>query len=306
MAGLSVRLGPLTLANPVLTAAGTAGYGVEFRAAAQTARLGGVVIKTLTRRPREGNPSPRLVETPAGMLNAVGLQNVGIDAFLRERLPALRDLGTAIIVSILDDTPEGLATMTEQLEHADGVSAIELNLSCPNLGGHLMVAQDAEATAAFVRAARARTRKSLWAKLTPDVTDPRPIAQAAERAGADAVVVCNTYTGMSIDPRTRRSRIGSLTGGVSGPAIHPLSLYRAWLVRQAVRCPVIGVGGIICSDDAVEFFLAGAMVVEIGTATFADPKAAIKVLRGLERYLAQQRIASITELVGAFAGAATG
>ncbi len=315
------RIGGLTLANPVLVAAGTFGYGEEFEPAVRVRELGALVIKTLTRQPREGNPPPRLVETPAGMLNAVGLQNVGLAVFLREKLPRLRALGVPVVVSILDDAPEGLAEMAAQLEHADGVAAIELNLSCPNLSTSaecgvrsaesefripnsefripMMVAQDAEATARFVAAARAATQKPLWAKLTPDVTDPRPIAQAAERAGADALVVCNTYTGMRIDPDTRRSRLGSTTGGLSGPAIHPLSLYRLWLVRQAVRCPLIGVGGVARAEEAIEFFLAGAAAVEVGTANFIDPGAALKVLAGLRRYLAQQH-AGLSEIIGAF------
>ena len=168
----------------------------------------------------------------------------------------------------------------------------------------MMVAQDAEATAMFVAAARAATKKPLWAKLTPDVTDPRPIAQAAERAGADALVLGHTFTGMSIDPHTRRSRLGMPTGGLSGPAIHPLALYRLWLARQAVRCPLIGVGGVACADDAIEFFLAGAVAVEVGTATFADPSAALKVLAGIRRHLARHRHSSLEEIIGTFAGAA--
>lgn len=323
-ADLRVRLGAVTLDNPVLLAAGTAGYGLELQPALPLKRLGAVVVKTLTRRPREGNPPPRLVETPAGMLNAVGLHNIGLESFLREKLPPLRALGVPIIVSILDESADGLAEMAAQLDRTNGITAIELNLSCPNLKGQgtrdkaqgetslhrapgalrpSMVAQDADATATFVAAARAATRKPIWAKLSPDVTDMQPIAQAAERAGADALVIGNTFTGMSIDPHTRRSRIGSLTGGVSGPAIHPLALYRLWMARQAVQVPLIGVGGVVHTEDAVDFLLVGASAVEVGTATFADPAAALKVLDGLARYLARQQCASVQELIGTFQGA---
>ncbi len=302
---LRVALGPLTLPNPVLVAAGTFGYGLEFARAVPLKRLGGVIIKTLTRRPREGNPPPRLVETPSGMLNAVGLQNIGLESFLAEQLPLLRAIGVPIIVSILGETPEELADMARRLEGADGVAAIELNLSCPNIthrsaGLHPgMVAQDPEATAAMVGAARGATRKPLIAKLSPDVTDLAPIAQAAERSGADVLSLVNTFVGMSLDPATRRSRLGMLTGGLSGPAIRPLAVYRVWYTAQSVHIPVIGLGGIVRAEDALEFFLAGASAVAVGTATFADPRAALRVLHGLERYLTRHRIGSLGELRGA-------
>lgn len=325
MPDLRVTLGSLTLKNSVLVAAGTFGYGIEFSRVVRLDRLGALVTKTLTRHPREGHPPPRLVETPSGMLNAVGLQNVGLNTFLSRTLPALRSAGTPIIVSILADDEQDVAAMAQQLEGAQGAAAIELNLSCPNLqcgsglwalgsgqlpSAHsqeppasgrrpLMVAQDPEATAAMVRAARAGTRKPVIVKLSPDVTDLIPIAQAAEQAGADALTIGNTFVGMALDPQTRRSRLGTMTGGLSGPAIRPLAVYRVWYTAQAVRIPIIGTGGIVRAEDALEFFLAGASAVAVGTANFADPAAAVRVVRGLEGYLARHQMHSLADLRGA-------
>lgn len=301
---LRVTLGPLTLPNPVLVAAGTFGYGVEFARAVPLKRLGGLITKTLTRLPREGNQPPRLVETPAGMLNAVGLQNVGVEAFLRDTLPALRPLGIPVIVSVLAESADELAAMLPAVDRAEGVAAVELNLSCPNLqrtrNGRsryvCLVAQDADAVSALVQAARRHVRKPLIAKLSPDVTDLAPIAQAAEQAGADILSLVNTFVGMSLDPDTKRSRLSTPTGGVSGPAIRPLALYRVWYTVETVRIPVIGLGGIARAEDAVEFFLAGAGAVAVGTANFADPRTAIRVLQGLERYLARQGLTSVPEI----------
>lgn len=302
-----MRIGTLQLANPVLVAAGTFGYGVEFQQAVRLKALGGIVTKTITRQPRAGHPPPRLVETPSGMLNAVGLQNVGLDAFLSEKLPAVASLHVPVIVSVLGESLGEIQELCSRLGEQAAVAAIELNLSCPNFperhapGNRSrfdMIAQDPEATADVVTRAKQSTTKPIIAKLSPDVTDIRVIAQAAERAGADAIAVGNTFTGMSLDPRTRRSRLGSLAGGLSGPAIRPLAVYRVWMVSQAVRCPVIGIGGIVRGEDAVEFFLAGASAVAVGTAHFADPAAALAVLKGLRRYLARHRMASMQELIG--------
>ena len=314
MPNLQVRIGSLTLTNPVLVAAGTFGYGLEFARYLHLERLGALVTKTLTRAPRDGNPPPRLVETPSGMLNAVGLQNIGLEAFLREKLPALRNLRVPLIVSILGESSEDLAAMASQLDRADGVAAIELNLSCPNLkkSSELrvessempqlptpMVAQDADATFEVVSAARASTKKPLIVKLSPDVTDLAPIAQAAERAGADALSLVNTFRGMSLDPLTRRSRLGTLTGGLSGPAIRPLAVYRVWYTAQTVRVPVIGLGGIVRAEDALEFFLAGASAVAVGTANFANPRTPLRVLQGLERYAVRHGLESLQDLKAA-------
>jgi len=317
MPDLRVTIGSCTLPNPVMAAAGTFGYGLEFARAVRLERLGALVTKTLTREPREGNPPPRLVETPGGMLNAVGLQNIGLERFLREKLPSLRAARVPVIVSILGESAEDVTEMAQHLDRADGVEAIELNLSCPNLQHRselkptqpatrnselrtqLMVAHDADATGSMVRSARAQTRKPLIAKLSPDVTDLAPIAQAAERAGADALTIGNTFRGMSIDPSTRRSRLGAMTGGLSGPAIRPLAVYRVWYTAQTVRIPVIGLGGIVRAADALEFILAGASAVAVGTANFADPAAPLRVFQGLERYLARHHVASLQELRGA-------
>ncbi len=321
MPDLRISLGPLTLQNPVLVAAGTFGYGMEFARGVRLAGLGGIITKTVTRAPRDGNPPPRLVETPSGMLNAVGLQNVGLDAYLKEKLPLLKGCGAPVIASILGETPEELGEMARRLDQADGVAAIEINLSCPNIAhreqgaggagqgkGPLspapcpvprMVSQDPEATFAMVQAARAATAKPLIAKLSPDVTDLAPVAQAAERAGATALSLVNTFVGMAIDPATRRSRLGAMTGGLSGPAIRPLAVYRVWYTAQTVRIPVIGLGGIVRAEDALEFLLAGASAVALGTANFANPRAALSVVRGLERYLSRHQVASVHDLRGA-------
>ena len=306
---LSVELGPLRLAAPVVAAAGTFGYGTEFREAFDVRRLGAIITKTVTAAPRAGNQPPRLVETPAGMLNAVGLQNVGLEAFVTEKLPTLASLGVPIIASVLAESPEELATMVARVEASPAVAAVELNLSCPNIkwkpGAAVsavrspMVAQDAEATTRMVQAARAQTRKPLLAKLSPDVTDAVPIAEAAMGAGADILTLVNTFTGMSIDPHTRRSRLGSLTGGLSGPAIRPLAVYRVWRVYQALRCPILGLGGILDAEDAVEFLLAGAGAVAVGTASFADPTATVRVIDGLGRYAREHGVDRLSRLVGA-------
>lgn len=331
MADVRVTLGPLTLRNPVLVAAGTFGYGPEFARSVPLERLGALITKTLTRLPREGHPPPRLVETPSGMLNAVGLQNIGLEAFLRDTLPTLRSCDVPVIVSVLGESPEDLAVMVPQLERAEGVAAIELNLSCPNLrrapsrsspleaprlsaatppsvtkrqdgaARHVpIVAQHAEMTATMVRAARQHTSKPLIAKLSPDVTDLVPIAQAAQGAGADIVSLINTFVGMSIDPDTRRSRLGTATGGLSGPAIRPLAVYRVWYTVRTLRIPVIGLGGIVRAEDAIEFLIAGASAVAIGTANFANPRAFLRVLKGLERYLARHNLASVRDLCGSW------
>ncbi len=328
MPDLRVNLGSLSLANPVLAAAGTFGYGVEFARTVRLERLGALVTKTLTPQPCVGHPPPRLVETPSGMLNAVGLQNIGLDAFLRDKLPALRDLRVPLIVSVLGESAEELTRMARALDRADGVAALELNLSCPNLQYRSglraqgsgqepgmtdpeprapspeprrvsLISHNPEAVGLMVAAARGATRKPVLAKLSPDVTDLVPIAQAAERAGADALTLGNTFVGMSLDPATRRSRLGVLTGGLSGPAIRPLAVYRVWYTARSVSIPLIGVGGIVRAEDALEFFLAGASAVAVGTANFADPSTPLRVLRGLERHLERRRITSLQELRGA-------
>ncbi len=315
MMDLRLALGRVVLPNPVLVAAGTFGYGLEFARSVRIERLGGLITKTLTRNPRTGNPPPRLVETPSGMLNAVGLQNVGLDAFLEKKLPELRRYRVPLIVSIMGENPQELGEMVEQLDDVEGVDVIEINLSCPNVhcsssgtsGARIavsqpgIVAQDPEATEIMVRAARAKSAKTLIAKLSPEVTDMTPVALSAERAGADALSLVNTFVGMSIDARTRRSRLGAFTGGLSGPAIRPLAVYRVWYTARAVRIPIIGLGGIVRPEDAIEFFVAGASAVAIGTANFVSPSAAIRVLDGIQRYMENHRISSLDEIRGSVA-----
>ena len=297
---LTTRLGPLTLKNPVIAAAGTVGYGEEFDEHRLLGRLGAVVTKTLTRAPRDGHAPPRLVETAAGMLNAVGLANIGMDRFLAERWPRLRARQAAIIVSILGESSEEFVELARRVEQAGGAAAIELNLSCPNTaaGGAGLVAQDPRATEATVNAVRRVTRLPLIAKLAPDVTDIRPVAQAAEHGGADALTIANTFVGMAIDVQTRRSKLGRPTGALSGPAIKPLALYRVWRTAAAVKIPVIGLGGIRTGEDAVEFLVAGARAVGVGTAHFADPRASLRVLDELTRFIRRRAIAQIGDLVG--------
>lgn len=310
MPDLSVTLRSLTLKNPVLASSGTVGYGTEFAGSVDLSQLGGLITKTVTLKPREGNPPPRLAETPGGMINAVGLQNVGLDKFLSEKLPALRSVNTPVIVSVLSHSAEELAEMVGAVDKAAGAAAIELNLSCPNIQQQApsskhqekegrfvsLVAHDAQAVGSLVAAARKATGKPLIAKLSPDVTNLMPIAQAAENAGADAVAIANTYVGMSWDTRKGISRLGTPTGGVSGPAIRPLTLYRVWYVAQALRIPVIGLGGILRADDAIEYFLAGAAAVAVGTANFVDPKACVKIARGIENYLNRHNLASLKQI----------
>lgn len=305
MADLRTTLGPLTLRNPVIAAAGTFGYGAEFAQQVPLRRLGAVVTKTLTRAPRDGNPPPRIVETSSGMLNAVGLQNVGLDAFLAEKLPALKPFDVPVIVSILAETPGEVAEMAGRLDREAGVAAVELNLSCPNVkhAGAAsarveIVAQDPDATYELVHAADHALTKPLIAKLSPDVTDLSPVAKAAEHAGADILTLGNTFVGMSLDAASRQSRLGALTGGLSGPAIRPLMVYRVWYTAQTVSLPIIGLGGIVRAEDAVEFLLAGASAVAVGAATFGDPRAVLKVLDGLQRYCDRHRVGSLSELRG--------
>lgn len=333
MPDLNVSLGRLILKNPVLVAAGTFGYGLEFARTIPLKQLGGLILKTITRHPREGNPPPRLIETPSGLLNAVGLQNVGLNRLIADYLPQLKNHDVPVIVSILGESPKELAEMVGQLDPLDVVRAIELNLSCPNVkqtanpgpptpstgaGSRQpapakirvgpgqaadsrfvgLVAHDAEASFEMVKHARQQTDKPLIAKLSPDVTDLRPVAQAVERAGADAVAIANTFVGMSLDPGTCRSRLGTLTGGLSGPAIRPLIAYRVWYTAQTLHIPIIGLGGIVRPEDALEFLFAGASAVGIGTANFANPKAALAVIRGIERFLSKRGIASVRELRG--------
>lgn len=290
----------LRLKNPILAASGTFGYGVEFAEQVDLNRLGGLVVKGLSARPMEGAPAPRLCETPSGMLNAVGLQNIGVQAFIAEKLPALRGYNTAIIANVFGHSVEEYVEVIERLEEAEGVAAYELNISCPNVKrGGVEFGTNTQLTAEVVGAAkRAGRRRPLIVKLSPNVTDICEPARAAVEAGADALSVANTWQGMAIDLATRRSRLGSPTGGLSGPAIKPLALRMVWEVARVVRVAVIGVGGIATGEDAAEFLVAGARAVEVGTANFIQPFATERILSDLEKYCRSNKIAAISELYG--------
>jgi dihydroorotate dehydrogenase (NAD+) catalytic subunit len=298
MMALSVTLGRLTLQNPILVASGTFGYAREMAGAVDFARLGGVIPKTVTRHPRAGNPPPRTVETPSGMLNAIGLDNDGIDHFIRHHLPYLRTLPTAIIANIAGENEDDFIAMAEQIGRAPGLAALELNLSCPNVAGGVDFAIDPQLTRRVVAGVRAVCPLPLIAKLTPNVTDVVPVARAAAEAGADAVSLINTFVGMAVDWRRRRPVLGNVTGGLSGPAIKPLALRLVWRVASQVRIPVIGVGGIATIDDVMEFLVAGAAAVQLGTVNFYDPTASVRVVEQLPAALAQVGAASVREVIG--------
>ena len=296
---LSVDLGPLKLKNPVLAASGTFGYGEEYAGIIPLKRLGGLITKGLSLEPRKGNPPPRLAETPAGVLNAIGLENVGVEAFLREKVPFLRKAGCPVLVNIFGSTEEEYAEMARRVSGVEAIAGVEVNISCPNLkaGGSLFAA-DPKAVYQVIAKTRQATSSFLMAKLSPNVADIAKIAVAAEAAGADAVSLINTVTGMAIDIRTRTAVLGNITGGLSGPAIKPIGLRMVWQVARAVRIPVVGMGGIATAEDALEYLIAGASAVQVGSAHFVDPKAGLKIIDGIRNYLARQGLAGISSLIG--------
>lgn len=299
MADLRVRLGRLELRNPVLTASGTFGYVREMAGLVDLKRLGGVIPKTVTRRPRAGNPTPRTVETASGMLNAIGLDNDGVDHFREHHLPHLRTVATAVIANIAGETEEEFATMAEMLGREPGPAAVELNVSCPNVSHGLDLGIDPAAVGRLTRRVRAACPLPIIVKLTPNVTDIVPIAAAAAEAGADAVSLINTVRGTAVNWRTRRPILAYDVGGLSGPAIKPIALRLVWEVARALPgFPIIGVGGIASADDALEFLVAGASAVQVGTATFYNPRAALDVVDGLDRLLDAEGIATAAEIVG--------
>jgi dihydroorotate dehydrogenase (NAD+) catalytic subunit len=297
---LEVSLGPLLLQNPILAASGTFGYGEELEPFLELERLGGFVVKGLSLQPRQGNPYPRTCETPAGMLNSIGLQNIGIDAFLQEKLPRLRELRTAVIANLYGESLDEFAALGERVEASSGLAAIELNLSCPNtpMGGMLFGVDEA-LTERVVRVVRERTRLPLIVKLTPNVTHIERLGDAARRGGADILSLVNTFLGVSIDVERRRPRLATLTGGLSGPAIRPMAVHMVHQVAHKVRLPVMGMGGIQSVEDAIEFLLAGASAVQIGTANFFNPSVTIDVLSDLEGYCRRHKVARVRDLVGA-------
>ena len=288
MSDLSVRIGSLVLKNPVITASGTFGFGAEYAQVYDVSCLGGICTKGLTLHPRRGNPPPRLWETPCGLLNSIGLENPGVEMFLREELPRMRDLGTAVIANIWGEAPEEYGELAERLS-GSGVAAIELNLSCPNVPGMGLLGGSAQGTARAVRAARTACSEPLWVKLPPE-GDVLGAARAAEKEGAEAISAANTFRGLAIDIVTGRPALAGTFGGLSGPAIKPLALRLVYELSRVVSLPVIGIGGIASWRDAVEFIMAGAHAVQVGTASFIDPLCAPKIIRGLEDFLKERGI----------------
>jgi dihydroorotate dehydrogenase (NAD+) catalytic subunit len=297
---LTVQIGAVRLRNPILAASGTFGYGVEFAHLVDLNRLGGLVVKGLSREPMEGAPAPRLCETPSGMLNAVGLQNVGVRAFVAEKLPVLRKYDTAVIANVFGYCTQDYIEVIRVLEDADGVAAYELNISCPNVKkGGMQFGNDPAMVSEVVGTARkAAVKRPLWVKLSPMVADIGLIAKAAEDGGADALTVANTYPAMAVDPWTGKSCLGNQTGGLSGPAIKPITLRLVWETKQAVRTPVLGLGGIETVRDVLEYLSVGATAVQVGTASFTDPRASQRLVGDLEKAFLEAKAFSINEMRG--------
>ena len=296
---LATSLCGVALKTPVLAASGTYAYGIEFRDLVDLAALGGIVVKGLSREPMDGNPPPRIQETPAGMLNSIGLQNIGVRAFVREKLPALRESGVAVFANVFGYAVEDYVEVACVLNDADGIAAYELNVSCPNTReGGIYFSSDPALLAEVVGAVRAVTGRPLLVKLSPNVARIEPLARAAEDAGADAISLINTLVGLSIDARTRQPRLGANFGGLSGPAIKAVALRMVYECAQAVKIPVVGLGGIASGEDAAEFMIAGASAVQVGTVNFWDPAAPLRVARELDQFLLREHIAQAADLVG--------
>jgi dihydroorotate dehydrogenase (NAD+) catalytic subunit len=298
-ARLTTSVCGVSLKTPVLAASGTYGYGVEFQSLVDLSEIGGIVVKGLSREPMDGNPAPRMYETRAGMINSIGLQNIGVRAFVAEKLPGLRGAGTAIFANIFGYTVEDYCEVARVLEGAEGVAGYELNVSCPNTKhGGMFFSNDCGLLAEVVGAVRKVARRRLIVKLSPNVSSIEPLAQAAEGAGADAISLVNTFVSLAIDAETRRPRIGAGFGGLSGPAIKPIALRMVYEASKAVKIPVIGMGGIATGVDAAEFLMAGASAVEVGTANFQDPASPVRIARELDRFLEQHTVARAADLTG--------
>lgn len=306
---LEVLIGKIKLKNPVLVASGTFGHAKEFEKFIDLKKLGGIVTKTITLKPRLGNPPPRIVETPSGMLNAIGLQNPGVQKFIEDKLPFLKSLKVPLIVSVMGYTVEELAGVVKVLEDASGIDGYELNLSCPNVsynsrGGSRtatdikMFAHDENMIEEAVRAVRAVTPRTVIAKLGPDVSDIGKMAQAAERAGADAVSLINTFIAMVIDVRTRKPVLANKTGGLSGPCVRPIAVRMVWEARKKVKIPILGIGGIMNGKDALEFLIAGASAIQVGTANFVNPKASLEILDEIKEFMRNGRSQSLRDIIG--------
>lgn len=300
MANLKVEIGGLQLKNPVMTASGTFGYGIEFADFIDLSRLGGIIVKGTTLEAREGNPYPRMAETPSGMLNAVGLQNKGVDYFAEHIYPEIKDIDTHIIVNVSGACIDDYAATAERIASLPAIPAIELNISCPNVKqGGMAFGTSCAGAASVVKAVRKVYPKTLIVKLSPNVTNIAEIALAVEAEGADSVSLINTLMGMAIDAERRRALLSTVTGGLSGACVKPIALRMVWQVAHAVKIPVIGLGGISSAEDAIEFFLAGASAIQIGTANFIDPAITIKVIDGIDNYLNRHGFTSVTDIIGA-------
>lgn len=299
MSSLSVNIAGLELKNPVMTASGTFGYGEEYSEFLDLNRLGAVVVKGLSRKPKEGNPVPRIIETSAGMLNAIGLQNIGVEKFVAEKMPFLRGFDTKVICNFFGDSVSEYIEVAEILSSTDGVHALEMNVSCPNKqAGWCVFGTDPNVLHEVVTAVRAVCRVPLIVKLSPNVTSIAQMAKVAEGAGADAVSLINTITGMAIDIKTRRPVLANRIGGLSGPAIKPVAVRMVWEVYNAVKVPIVGMGGIFTASDALEFLIAGARGIAVGTANFVNPTATINIIEGLQEFCSEECIADINELIG--------
>ena len=300
MANLNVNIGKLKLKNPVMTASGTFGYGEEFMDFIDIARIGGIIVKGTTIHKREGNPYPRMAETPSGMLNAVGLQNKGVNYFVKHIYPRIKDIKTNIIVNVSGSAIEDYVQTAEIINELVNIPAIELNISCPNVKqGGMAFGVSAQGAESVVKAVRSVYKKTLIVKLSPNVTDITEIARAVEYSGADSVSLINTLLGMAIDAERRKPILSTITGGLSGAAVKPIALRMVWQVAKAIKIPVIGLGGIMNWKDAIEFFLAGATAIQIGTANFIDPTVTLKVIAGIDEYLERHKCKSIKDIIGA-------
>lgn len=298
-ADLSVNVGGIELKNPVMTASGTFGYAGEFDDFVDLNRLGAIIVKGLSLKPSMGNPPPRIVETPCGMLNAIGLENVGLASFVEEKLLFLKQLSTPVFINIYGKDVREYAELASRINDIEEIAGIEVNISCPNVkAGGVAFGTDPEAACKVVKAVRDNTGKPLMVKLTPNVTDITLIARSVEDAGADSISLINTITGMAIDIETRRPKLANITGGLSGPAIKPIALRMVWQVAQQVKIPVVGVGGIMTPEDALEFLIAGAVAVQIGTANFINPRATIDIIEGIEAFLIKRNIPRVQDIIG--------
>ena len=299
---LEVEVGGIRMKNPVMTASGTFGYGEEFSPFIDLAKLGAIVLKGISLKPKRGNPPPRVIETPSGILNAIGLQNVGVEVLINKKLPYLQKFTTPVIINISGDTIEEYIELTRRLGEVleeMGIAGLEVNISCPNVKkGGIAWGTDAQSTYKIISSIRKVTSLPLIVKLSPNVTDIKVIAQAAEEAGADVLSLINTLVGMAVDVSLRRPKLANISGGLSGPAVKPVALWMVWQVFQTVNIPIIGMGGIMKAQDALEFIIAGARAVSIGTANLVNPKAAIEIIKGIEEYLVENKIKDINELVG--------